>query len=241
MDRASTKRASIKNEWLLVVFVWVDMFGLNEERPLGASFVRVLFDSLLAGRSLLHFPEFARSKVRVAMRSFTRACKSRLQALSCPILDFQLKRVYSNRTLRAVLWAALWTSGWRVLSRKRPHQKRKKFIGTTCRKRSYSWHGHTSSSSAFPAISLRFTIWGEIFASVTDFFKSNHWGSHIPSSWMVHAGCFFVCLFVFVCLLTAFTRQEHECQDLLSPCDGLHVCTDYTSVYTLIPKSFVGM
>ena len=24
------------------------------------------------------------------------------------------------------------------------------------------------------------------------FFLSNHWGSHIPSSWMVHAGCVFV-------------------------------------------------
>ena len=31
---ASTKRVSIKNEWLLVVLVWEDVFGLNEERPL---------------------------------------------------------------------------------------------------------------------------------------------------------------------------------------------------------------
>ena len=29
-----------------------------------------------------------------------------------------------------------------------------------------------------------------------------------------------------VCLLPAFTRLGHECQDLLSPCDGMHVCTD---------------
>ena len=48
-----------------------------------------------------------------------------------------------------------------------------------------------SSPSAFPAISLRFTILGEIFAYVT-VFESNHWGSHIPSLWMVHAGCVFV-------------------------------------------------
>ena len=41
-----------------------------------------------------------------------------------------------------------------------------------------------------------------------------------------------------VFLLPAFTRLWHECQDLLSPCDGMHVCTDYTSVYTLIQKSF---
>ena len=32
---------------------------------------------------------------------------------------------------------------------------------------------------------------GEIFAYVT-VFQSNHWGSHIPSSWMVYAGCVFV-------------------------------------------------
>ena len=44
-----------------------------------------------------------------------------------------------------------------------------------------------------------------------------------------------------VFLLLAFTRPGHECEDLLSPCDGMHVCTHYTSVYTLIRKSFGGM
>ena len=29
-----------------------------------------------------------------------------------------------------------------------------------------------------------------------------------------------------VFLLPAFTRLGHECQDILSPCDGMHVCTD---------------
>ena len=29
-------------------------------------------------------------------------------------------------------------------------------------------------------------------------------------------------------LLLAFTCQGHERQDLLSPCDGMHVCTDWT-------------
>ena len=38
-----------------------------------------------------------------------------------------------------------------------------------------------------PAISLGFTILGEIFAYVT-VFQSNHWDSHIPSSWILHAG-----------------------------------------------------
>ena len=49
----------------------------------------------------------------------------------------------------------------------------------------------TSSFSAFPAISLGFTTFGEMFVHVTVFY-SNHRGSHIPSSWMVHAGCVFV-------------------------------------------------
>ena len=44
-----------------------------------------------------------------------------------------------------------------------------------------------------------------------------------------------------VFLLPAFTRLGHEYQDLLSPCDGMHVCTELTSVYTLIQKSFGGM
>ena len=44
-----------------------------------------------------------------------------------------------------------------------------------------------------------------------------------------------------VFLLTAFARPGHECQHLLSPCDEIYVCTDYTSVYTLIRKNFGGM
>ena len=41
-----------------------------------------------------------------------------------------------------------------------------------------------------------------------------------------------------VYLLLAFTCQENECQDLLSPCNGMHVCTDQTSAYTLIHEYF---
>ena len=55
------------------------------------------------------------------------------------------------------------------------------------------------SSSAFPTRSLGFANLGEIFACVTLFWlvlfcflKSNHKGSQILSSWMVHAGCVFV-------------------------------------------------
>ena len=44
-----------------------------------------------------------------------------------------------------------------------------------------------------------------------------------------------------VFLLPAFTRLGHECQDVLCPRYGMHVCTDYTTVYTLIRKSCWGM
>ena len=44
-----------------------------------------------------------------------------------------------------------------------------------------------------------------------------------------------------VFLVLAFIRLGHERQDLLSPCDGMHLCTDSTSVYTLIQKSFRDM
>ena len=40
------------------------------------------------------------------------------------------------------------------------------------------------SPSAFPAISVGCTIFGEIFVYVTIFLKSSHWGSHILSSWI---------------------------------------------------------
>ena len=43
-----------------------------------------------------------------------------------------------------------------------------------------------------------------------------------------------------VFLFPAFTHS-HEWQDLLSLCHGMLMCTDYTSVYTLIRKSFGGM
>ena len=39
----------------------------------------------------------------------------------------------------------------------------------------------------------------------------------MPSLWMVHAGCV---------LLPTFTCLGHECQDPLSLCNGMHVCTD---------------
>ena len=72
-----------------------------------------------------------------------------------------------------------------------------------------------------PPISMGFTISGGRFAYVAVFF------SHIPSS----DGA---------CWVAAFTRLGYECQDLLSPCDGMHVCTDWTSTHTLIRRSFGG-
>ena len=45
------------------------------------------------------------------------------------------------------------------------------------------------------------------------------------------------CMLV-VFLFPAFTHVGHERPDLLSPCNGMHVCTDYTSVYTLFRRVF---
>ena len=36
-----------------------------------------------------------------------------------------------------------------------------------------------------------------------------------------------------VFLLPAFNCLGHECQDLWSPCDGMHVCTDWTFYFYL--------
>ena len=40
-----------------------------------------------------------------------------------------------------------------------------------------------------------------------------------------------------VFLLLAFNRLGHECQDFLSPCDGMHVCTDL-GLYSHPKESF---
>ena len=44
-----------------------------------------------------------------------------------------------------------------------------------------------------------------------------------------------------VFLLLAFTHVGHKCQDLLNPCDGMHMYTDLISVHTLMQKSSWGM
>ena len=58
---------------------------------------------------------------------------------------------------------------------------------------------------------------GEIFAYVTVFFNP----TIKVVTFRLHGWCV---LGVF--LLQAFTRLGHERQDLLSPCDEMHVCTD---------------
>ena len=69
-----------------------------------------------------------------------------------------------------------------------------------------------------PAITLGFTMLGEIFAYVTIFFF------HPTMEVVTFRLCGWCMLGVF--LLPAFTCLGHEYQDLLSPCDGIHVCTD---------------
>ena len=92
-----------------------------------------------------------------------------------------------------------------------------------------------------PAISARFVIFVEIFTCVT---------SRLPSpspppppqpalSLPIEIDTFrlrrWFMLDVF--LLLALIPEGHEYQDLQSECDGMHVCTDKTSVYILIRKS----
>ena len=68
------------------------------------------------------------------------------------------------------------------------------------------------SSSAFPARSLGFTILNEIICKCDRFFNPTIEVVTFRLRNMVHPGCVF-------CL-------GHERQDLLSPCNGMDVCTD---------------
>ena len=72
------------------------------------------------------------------------------------------------------------------------------------------------SSSAFLDMSLRFTILGEIFAYVTVFNPTNK----------VVTFCLQGFCILGVFLLPAFICLGHDCLDLLSRCNGMHVCTD---------------
>ena len=67
-----------------------------------------------------------------------------------------------------------------------------------------------------PAMSQGFTILGESFAYVAIFNPTIEVVTFRLRGWR-KLGVF---------LLPAFTRLGHECQDLLSPCDGMHVFTD---------------
>ena len=99
---------------------------------------------------------------------------------------------------------------------------------------------HSSSSSAFPAISHGFTI--PLFLLLRS--QLDLWGSPFRVRFL-RMGPFFdptieVVTFcrrgwfnLRVFLLPAVIHLGHECQDLLGPCEGMHVCTDQTSVYTL--------
>ena len=63
-----------------------------------------------------------------------------------------------------------------------------------------------------------------------------------PRSAALEADVFFFFFFFFFAFPSFISGVHlgHERQDLLRPCDEMHVCTDYTSVYTLIRKSFWG-
>ena len=91
--------------------------------------------------------------------------------------------------------------------------------------------GKSSSSSAFPSYISGVHHFWVIFLRMWPFFNP----TIKVVTFRLRGWCV---LGVFV--LPAFTRLGHERQDLLSPCDEMHVCTDQTSVFTLIRKSFLG-
>ena len=81
--------------------------------------------------------------------------------------------------------------------------------------------GDTSSPSASPPRSLGFPILGESFAYVTGVFLFVLFFN--PTIEVVTFRLRGWCM---LRVLPAFTRLGHERQDLLSSCDGMHVCTD---------------
>ena len=68
-----------------------------------------------------------------------------------------------------------------------------------------------------PAISVGFTVLGEIVAYVAIFISTIEAVTFRLCGWCVLG------VFLLLLLLSAFTR---ECQDLLSSCGGMHVWTD---------------
>ena len=87
-------------------------------------------------------------------------------------------------------------------------------VDTVC-----EWNNTTSSFvSGFPAISLGFTILGEIFKHVLLFF----FNPTIELVTLCLRGWYMLGVF----LLPVLTCLGRESQDLLSLCDGMHVGTD---------------
>ena len=86
-------------------------------------------------------------------------------------------------------------------------------------------HVHSSGLGAIMcrsrAISLRFTTLGETFAYKTAFFFFFFNPTIEVVTFHLRGWC---TLGVF--LLLTLTRLGHECQDLLSPCNGMHMSTD---------------
>ena len=88
----------------------------------------------------------------------------------------------------------------------------------------------SSSSSAFPVRSLGFNIFGvqllrmwPVFLFLFLFFV--FWFFFNPAIEVITFRRRGWCI-LGVFLMPAFTCLGHECQNVLSPCDGMHVCID---------------
>ena len=92
----------------------------------------------------------------------------------------------------------------------------------------FSWY----TSSVLASSGVHFAVWNETKLS---FFILLLLSPAISKGFTILEKIFAFCIVTFclcgwcrlgVFLLSAFTRLGHECQDLLSPCEGMHVCTD---------------
>ena len=117
-----------------------------------------------------------------------------------------------------------WRQKWRCVASK-PVEDSNQHMCLQERVAAFSHANHTRELFFFFCIPM----FGEIFAYETFFFN--------PTIEVVIFRLRKWRMLVVV-LLPAFTHLANECQDLLSPCNGMHVCTDKTWVYTPIQKSF---
>ena len=168
-----------------------------------------------------------------------------LISMTIMVSDFQMFQSWGSKpaTLSSVLWYMfIWKSGLPCLD---SHlfllgKHFNKYLTNLSAKCFGRWHDckqHWAQPLLFlPLLHSQLYLWGSPFwvgfLHMWPFF-SFFFYTTIDLVTFCLGGCCMLGVF----LLPAFTRLGHECQDLLNPCNGMHVCTDWTLVYTLMWKS----